>query len=469
MRYYAIEIEGANGTSFPLVPGAEVPGAQFSSVAYGMNDPGALKCQMYIEMLSAHQANTGSWVRLWGVGLDQISQSNNLNGSEIHVYGGMFPGLPLATEQSRNRGLLLCGTIQTAFGNWQGTDMSLDLLIWSGTKQQPAGSSGASGGELGGSGSSTPSRLMNRRTQRYSTNRTRVPEPSVPISPLPQDIIGDLASSVGLGQFSGIFSSLAASFGGGGFGSNPVNMIHNLLAGMPFSSAIQQTLSKAFPNTKLNINISPGLLLPYQDSGFYQNLQQYAGYLKTVSQSILGSSGYPGIRIAPKGCELNITDGTSGGHKTVILNYTDIIGQPTWISATDINIKCVMRSDIDLYDIIELPKDIPVSIALTGDTSPGFFAGTGLNSLTLGFTGQFSVQSMWHVGDSRHPDGAQWCTVLQAQTLDSISNQIFSAAASTAVNVFYNAVAPIFGGAGSSGTAPSSNPRFANRRTQRYR
>jgi hypothetical protein len=128
MRYYAIIIDGAP-SAFTTVSGALVSGAQFSSVALGQNDPGALRCIIYIERVGENEGTSQSFIRLYGVSLAMLNQASQLAGKGIKVHGGMFPGLPLATEQSAHSGLLLQGQIQAGFGNWQGTDMTLDLLL----------------------------------------------------------------------------------------------------------------------------------------------------------------------------------------------------------------------------------------------------------------------------------------------------------------------------------------------------
>ncbi|KGT77317.1 hypothetical protein MA20_22230 [Bradyrhizobium japonicum] len=59
-----------------------------------------------------------------------ISESKNLNRKRIKVFGGFKAGLPFAKPQQS--GLLVQGWVYQAFGNWQGTDMSLDLVIQAG-------------------------------------------------------------------------------------------------------------------------------------------------------------------------------------------------------------------------------------------------------------------------------------------------------------------------------------------------
>ncbi|OKO81932.1 hypothetical protein AC629_24880 [Bradyrhizobium sp. NAS80.1] len=117
MRYYRIEIDG--GTVFT------------SHDERGQNDRGALQVELDIPVAAfASPGNAGAFVKVWGIPLSMISQSKNLTRKRIKVFGGFKQGLPLA--KPRQSGLLVQGWIYQAFGNWQGTDMSLDLVIQAG-------------------------------------------------------------------------------------------------------------------------------------------------------------------------------------------------------------------------------------------------------------------------------------------------------------------------------------------------
>jgi hypothetical protein len=122
----------------------------------------------------------------------------------------------------------------------------------------------------------------------------------------PTDLSGLVGNiTAGLGPASGIVSQI---FGGGGTIANPLNLIHNMMPNMPLSAAIQQTLKTAFPGAKINMSISPGMLLPTQDAGMYQSLTQYAAYINQLSQSILKIPGYTGIQMSSHGTSLDIWD-----------------------------------------------------------------------------------------------------------------------------------------------------------------
>lgn len=114
MRYYDINVEG---------------GPHYSSMAGDGTgtDPGALLVEMDIQVIAADTPASGSYVRIWGVGLDAIGQSRALFGKKITIKGGMAKGLPLANPAQQ--GVLAGGVIWQSFGNWIGLEQTLDLVM----------------------------------------------------------------------------------------------------------------------------------------------------------------------------------------------------------------------------------------------------------------------------------------------------------------------------------------------------
>lgn len=141
MRYYSIVITNKDGKAppnFQAVAGASVQGATFTSFVNGQSVPGALNIELDIPVAPFHAPAGFGLVRIWGISLQQIAQAADLNGMSIAVYGGMQKGLPLANPQQS--GLLAQGTITQAFGNWEGTSQTLDLIFGAsdGTAAAPA-------------------------------------------------------------------------------------------------------------------------------------------------------------------------------------------------------------------------------------------------------------------------------------------------------------------------------------------
>jgi len=118
VRYYKIAITNDDGSELQT----------YSSLAAdGSTAPGALDVEIDIQAAPFATPVGGSFVRVWGIPLRQISQASDLNRKSIAVYGGMAKGLPLANPAQA--GLLAKGTIFPAFGNWIGTDQTLDLIL----------------------------------------------------------------------------------------------------------------------------------------------------------------------------------------------------------------------------------------------------------------------------------------------------------------------------------------------------
>ena len=129
MRYYAITIRDKD-TGEVIRPRA-FAGLKlqetYTSYVKGQSLPGALNVEWNIPIYNYATPISGSWVRIWGVSLEEISQANDLAGASITIRGGMKKGLPLA--KPAQSGVIMEGTIFQAFGNWIGTDMTLELQL----------------------------------------------------------------------------------------------------------------------------------------------------------------------------------------------------------------------------------------------------------------------------------------------------------------------------------------------------
>ena len=118
MRYYNIVITNQE----------KVQLAQFSSLApNGWENGAALKVDLSIPVAPFSAPQGAAYIKIYGVGFPELTQASNFNNSSIKVYVGMTKGLPLANP--KQIGLVLTGTITQAFGNWQGNEVTLDLII----------------------------------------------------------------------------------------------------------------------------------------------------------------------------------------------------------------------------------------------------------------------------------------------------------------------------------------------------
>lgn len=335
MRYYSIVLNnGSPPGNFPAIQGAAVSGASWSSLINDQSDPGALDCEFDIQTSAFATPIGQSSVTIWGVSLQQIGQSSKLTSMPIDIYAGMAKGLPLANPAQQ--GLIVHGTIYPAFGNWIGTEQTLDMVV---------------SAPFTGSGTSIK-----------------------PDSP-----------------------------------NNPAALIHNWQQGQPLANAIQTTLATAYPSFTPKVSISPSLVLPYTDTGFYPTIEAYAGYIRDISKSIMGGTNYPGVIIAPVGKTLVATDGTQTASGNKQIQFQDLIGQPTWLGFNVISVKTAMRGDISVGDTITLPQTLAT---VSASSAPQL-------RQTSSFSGNFFVRQCRHIGRFRQPSAESWVSVFNCAALNT--------------------------------------------------
>jgi len=354
------------------------------------------------------------------VSWQQIRDTNQLIDRFIQIYGGMKPTLPLAVYQSRHAGLLLQGTIQKAWGNWVGTDMSIGMAISVAADPARTSADGNSSAPQQGAAPQASNNsagaqavVSNRRTISYNRVGARSIDrrpfargPSVSPTDFGGDIGGFDVSGFGIDPI----GAQIANYIGGGFAglARPLNLIHNLLPNMPMSSAIRETLSRALPGVPLNIAVHPGLKQGYQDAGMYQTMQQYASFIKTFSRSIMGTKNYGGVRMTSNGTSLDVWDGTQSMGVGDITAF-DLIGQPTWVNRYQVSVKVVMRADLKPGMDFTLPPNTLMQLM-----PEAIQIGTSEQRSNISIPGTFKIDKVIHIGAFRNPDGNNWCTIYEA-------------------------------------------------------
>lgn len=117
MRFYEITITPENGT--PVT---------FTTVTpLGFNNGGALKVELDIFQNWYAQPTQNAYIKISGVSFETLNQSSSFNNATIQVMAGMSKGLPFADPAQQ--GMILLGTVFQCFGNWQGTEVTLDLVV----------------------------------------------------------------------------------------------------------------------------------------------------------------------------------------------------------------------------------------------------------------------------------------------------------------------------------------------------
>ncbi|PRH37847.1 hypothetical protein C6V07_01690 [Burkholderia gladioli] len=238
--------------------------------------------------------------------------------------GGMKAGLPLANP--KQAGLIVAGQIFQSFGNWEGTEMTLDFVL------NPA------------------------------------------VYTLDQ----------------------------------PGNIVLNWTAGTTLAQALQQTLSVAYPSVPVSINISNELVQSHDEPHRCSTLEELAQLLQEITRGNFFGSGYSGVQMSIQGGQITVSDDTYEPN-TIQLAFTDFVGQPTWIETNTMQVKLVMRADIQLGTILKMPQGLQNSPGIVLTSSSSMPSNQKYKST---FQGDFVVKEVRHIGNFRAADGASWVTVV---------------------------------------------------------
>jgi hypothetical protein len=106
-------------------------GTTFSSLLSGYTNPAALQIEFDFQVVPLGQFQGYASIKVYGVGLGMIGQAANLNGANFQLFAGMALGLPLANPAQAR--LIAQGTIYQSYGNWEGPEQTLDLIVYSGS------------------------------------------------------------------------------------------------------------------------------------------------------------------------------------------------------------------------------------------------------------------------------------------------------------------------------------------------
>lgn len=314
MRYYTINI--TNPTTGAIVK-------QWSSIVNGYTDPGAhqIEFEIFAAPFSQPVGDLASTLKIRGPALQDLYSSSFL-GMNLDLYAGMSKGLPLANPTQQGA-LIKDGTIWQSYGNWIGTDMTLDFVVLA----------------LGNSN------------------------------------------------------------------AKPANLVFDWTAGTPLSYAISASLTTAYPNLKQSITISPNIVLAHDEKGVYETLSQFARYLEGITVGLFGTN-YIGVQIVLQQDRFVVYD-NSGQSNPIQIAFTDLVGQPTWVSSNIVQITTVMRGDIQAGNYVQLPQGIL--------GQPGFVITVPQSQSQArsqsGFQGPLYVQQIRHIGSFRDPAGTSWVSV----------------------------------------------------------
>lgn len=133
MRYYDIRMTDPDGNLLKQFGFAKFGyDTNYTSYLEGGSLSGALNVEFNIPQGPYATPQQGAWLKVWGVGLDELANSKLLGPPDnrlcgITIRGGMKKGLPLA--KPAQSGLIVDGSVFRPLGNWQYTDQTLEMIL----------------------------------------------------------------------------------------------------------------------------------------------------------------------------------------------------------------------------------------------------------------------------------------------------------------------------------------------------
>ena len=311
MRYYDLTL---------TAPGSTKPFRQWTSYPNGKYDSGALNIEFDMPVLPYDTPSGGGTVTVHGIALQDLSQAQQFAGMNLTLKAGMKAGFPLVNPTQA--GTILAGQVTQSFGNWEGTEQTLDFVLY----------------------------------------------PS-------------------------IYSN-----------DNPGNFSLNWPAGTPLATALQQCLGVVYPNMPISMNISPNLVNSSDQHHVVGTLEELAQFIEQWTTDQF----FNPVTITIQGGKVMVYD-TTYKPSPVQLVFTDFIGQPTWIDVQKMQVKTVMRADLQLGSIISMPQGF--------QNAPGFITTTGASLPSSSkyestFKNSFTIYELRQIGNFRSADAGDWCTVI---------------------------------------------------------
>ncbi|ANP08774.1 hypothetical protein ACVD2J_10460 [Escherichia coli] len=123
MRYYRLEIINPK-TGKPPVDSNGNPIGPFDT----SETPGCgLHVEFDFEVTGLDVVGSGTMLTIYGLPIEMLQQSVNLNGCIVSLTAGFASGLPLANPDQQ--GEIIYGEVYMAYANWIGTNQTLNLVV----------------------------------------------------------------------------------------------------------------------------------------------------------------------------------------------------------------------------------------------------------------------------------------------------------------------------------------------------
>lgn len=396
MRYYAIDLN--LGTEL-IIPDYMPKDLKHSFCSHRGNSvlPGALNVEMDIPLNPLNTPQKGTRVRIWGVPLKGLDV--DYTGYTMKVWGGMKPGLPIATRQSERipptSKPLVEGTVLMSFGNWTGTNMSLDFVL------APLGA--------------LPQVQVNlpftwpEGTLLADAIRTTMKTGYGADVDLQINISAELKSTdsnYGATRFTTL-TEFGRHIQQISMQPKYVSKIKTV-SGAPYTGVTGIVAPGGSPNPGNNANTRHSFK-------FFDNSDDAARSQAVTTSGQTTTAG--GVTTLPT---ITVTATPDGSYKNPVeIQFEDLIGQPTLLNVNAVSFTTILRNDLEIGTWIKLPVK---ARGFTSITIPSVNVPYLQRSQSI-LQGTLQVRTIQHFANYRQPDGASWVTMIQAFPVEPINLQ----------------------------------------------
>lgn len=203
-----------------------------------------------------------------------------------------------------------------------------------------------------------------------------------------------------------------------GSSKTPLNFQFQCKKSEPYSTAILNTLKVAFKGIveekNITVNINEDLKPSEDETHSCETLAEFNRWIAARSKNIIKKPDYIGVSIAYQNGYISVIDSTNiANQKIHSIDFTDLIGQPTWIGMQTMSLRVVMRGDLKVGDVIEMPKleGNQLNLILSRPNSFSQFREKSA------FSDKFWITSLRHTGSFRQGSADNWVTTITAISL----------------------------------------------------
>ena len=370
MRFYSIKFSPAAGEEIPKVlTEGKIDYTLFTSHPIDAQgnfsyNPGCPEVSFEVLTAWAHMITSPFHLQIMNIPAELLQYAKMYNNLICEISAGFQPGnnyggmLPLEVGPSSHAGVIATGYVQNCFGNWLGTNLVMDFLIY----PSPMGSPSLE--VSGNDGFASPQNFT--FSWAYDANGY--------YNPLEQELNTWFKEK---------------------FNIEVKGTLNPKLAPPPAGIKLNYTVFDKFAESIRAYSVQ--CIDPANSDAFRNGLGNFQGY-RGVSMVYNFASR-----------TIFVWDGTATGEiEGIQLQYSDFIGQPTWTSSAG-TVQSVhpMRNDFVLAAPVTYPKQLP-QIQSTQYAATGNFAILNASGETL------QIQMVRHVGRYRDTSPEAWATFLNA-------------------------------------------------------